>query len=187
MRYEHVALCGDSADAVPPSRHRPPQPYSPRRDETLDGSSCLGDLRQAGIGTLPEIQKAFVLLQCGLLVSRPLEQPCDLEHIPRLEYRHPFLVGAVGQQLAIDPNRAREIPSRRRHACESIARIQIVRQNRQVRIQGAVPHLFRGFAGRKSGCRLLEIASGQRDFPGQRVVPPVLGLDGRVEKAFLHR
>ena len=64
-------------------------------------------------GVPPILHKAFVGLQCGWPISRLLEQPGDLEHISRLEHRHPFLIGPLGQQLAIDLNRAGGVPSRR--------------------------------------------------------------------------
>jgi hypothetical protein len=47
------------------------------RAELSNRSTRFGELGQAGIGTLPEIQEAFVLLQSRLLVSRALEQTRD--------------------------------------------------------------------------------------------------------------
>jgi hypothetical protein len=61
------------------------------------------------VSVLPELQKARVLRSGGRFVARLLQQPRDLEDIPRLERRHPLLLRAVTQQATIDLNRARTI------------------------------------------------------------------------------
>jgi hypothetical protein len=59
-----IAEASPRASIVLASRNLPREWAKP-----FDCSSRFGELGQVGIGALPEVQEAFVLLQSGLLVS----------------------------------------------------------------------------------------------------------------------
>ena len=76
----------------------------------------------------PELQETFVLRSRGLPIAGLFEETRDLQYVARLEHGHPFLIGPVGQEPAIDVDRTAEISSGLCHAREAGRQVQTNQQ-----------------------------------------------------------
>ena len=62
------------------------------------------------IRVLPELEETAVLLPRRVTLAMLLQESRELENVARLERRSPLLLGTIGQKLAIDVDRARQVP-----------------------------------------------------------------------------
>jgi len=58
---------------------------------------------------LPELEETAVLLPRRVTLAMLLQESRELKDVARLERRNPLLLGPIGQKLAIDVDRARQV------------------------------------------------------------------------------